>query len=716
MKTTLNLLLAFLLLAGSTGLIVDRAAALPVTGSSHVRAQSSNTLTVPAAADARVLAASPTTNHGTVTRLDVDNPGENSYIRFHVSGVTGPVTSAVLRLHVTNGSSNGPSLYPTSSDWTETAINWNNKPAATGGAVANLGSIASGTWVEMDLTTVVTGDGAYDFALLPDSTDGASFYSREGSSPPELVVTYTTGPVPTPTATATATQTVPPADTPTPTNTGVPTATYTPTNTLPPTNTATSTLTPTVTSTPPQTNTPTNTFTPTTASAITTLTLPAEADARVLSGSPNSNYGAVSRLDVDNPGEQSYIRFLVSGVTGAVTSAKLRLYVTNGSSNGPSVYQTSNSWVENTITWNNKPAATSGALANIGAISSGTWAEFDLTSTVTANGSYDFVLLPDSSDGASFYSREASASFRPQLVISFGSGPAPTPTHTATAGPSSTPTNTPTITNTPSGESVVFVGAGDIGNCSSTADDQTALLLDNIPGTVFTIGDNANPSGSTANYNNCFHPTWGRHKNRIHPAVGDNDYNTSNAVPYFAYFGAAAGEPGKGWYSYNLGNWHIVVLNSECSEVGGCDEDSEQGQWLRADLAANPSTCMLAIFHEPLFSSNGGDSDHVDFWEPLYAAGAEIVLSSHRHNYERFAPQTPNGVLDNTRGIRQFIVGTGGDSLSTFGSSTAANSQVRNDKTHGVLKLTLHPTSYEWQFIPIAGQSFTDSGSAQCSP
>ena len=734
MKRILNLLIAVVFLAGSAGFTTSAAYANIITGTSRDAAQASSTITVPAAADARVLSASPTTNHGSVSRLDVDDPGEHSYLRFNVSGVTGPVTSAVLRLYVTNGSSNGPSLYPTSSDWSETTITWNNKPAATGGAAANLGAISSGGWVDLNITTIMTGDGSYDFVLQPDSTDGASFYSREGSSPPQLVVTFNTGPAPTPTNTATPTEFIPPTqtatstNTSTPTETGVPTTTFTPTQTSEPTQTFTPTNTPTVTNTPTRTSTatitstPTSTLAPTTPPAFTTITVPAAADARVLSASPTTNYGTVNRLDVDSPGENSYIRFTVSGVTGAVTNAKLRLYVTNGSSNGPSVYLTSNTWGENTITWNNKPAATSGVLANVGNITSSTWAEFDLTSTVTGNGSYDFAILPDSTDGASFYSREGTASFRPQLVINFGSGPAPTPTNTTTAGPTSTPTflptvaNTPTATNPPSGESVVFVGAGDIADCSRNGDEQTALLLDNIPGTVFTVGDNAYPSGSATNYNNCYNPSWGRHKNRTRPAVGDNEYGTTGASGYFGYFGSAAGPAGKGWYSYNLGNWHIIVLNSECSRVGGCDADSEQGQWLAADLAANPSTCTLAIFHEPLFSSNGGDSDHVDFWEPLYAAGAEIVLSGHRHNYERFAPQTPAGVLDNQRGIRQFIVGTGGSSLSSFGSRVAPNSQVRSASANGVLKLTLHPTSYDWEFIPVAGQTFSDSGSAQCSP
>jgi hypothetical protein len=228
------------------------------------------------------------------------------------------------------------------------------------------------------------------------------------------------------------------------------------------------------------------------------------------------------------------------------------------------------------------------------------------------------------------------------------------------------------------------------------------------------VGDNAYPNGTAAEYNNCYDPTWGRHKARTYPAVGDNEYNSSSvAAGYFGYFGAAAGDPTKGYYSYDLGNWHIIVLNSNCSNVGGCSTSSPQGQWLQADLAANPRTCSLAIFHEPMFSSSGTTSSVRDFWTLLYNAGADIILNGHRHNYERFALQNPDGLADPGRGIREFVVGMGGRSHSSFGS-TAPNSQVRNNTTYGVLKLTLHPTSYDWQFVPVAGQTFTDSGSAPC--
>ena len=478
---------------------------------------------------------------------------------------------------------------------------------------------------------------------------------------------------------------------------------------------------PTDTPTPGPSPTPTSTpipVTPTSTSPVSSLTFTPVADARVLEMNPNANYGTITRLDVDSPGAESYLRFTVSGVGGAVQTATLRLFVTNSSSNGPSVYLTDNTWTETGITWNNRSAPTSGVIADAGALTDNAWVEYNVTAQVNGDGTYNFVLLPDSTDGASFYSREGS--FPPQLVLAFASGPTPTstktptPTNTPTPGPSPTPTTGPTPTNTPPSGGEVFVGAGDIADCSRVQDELTAQLLDNIPGTVFTVGDNAYPDGTTANFNNCYEPTWGRHKARTHPAVGDNEYDTPGASGYYNYFGAAAGDPDKGYYSYDVGAWHIIVLNSNCSEIGGCDPNSAQGEWLQADLAANPSACILAIHHEPLFSSKGGDSDLQDFWDPLYAAGADIVLSGHRHNYERFAQQNPDGAADPGRGIRQFVVGTGGSSLSSFSSSIAPNSEIRNDKTNGVLKLTLHPDRYDWVFIPIAGQTFTDSGTTLC--
>src|SRR5712692_32748 len=266
----------------------------------------------------------------------------------------------------------------------------------------------------------------------------------------------------------------------------------------------------------------------------------------------------------------------------------------------------------------------------------------------------------------------------------------------------------------------VLVGAGDIADCTSSntqgplaGAQQTANLLGNIAGTVFAVGDLAYTDGSDGNFAKCYDPTWGRHRTRTIPVTGNHEYLFPNAADYFNYWGAVAGDPTKGYYSLDLGTWHVVVLNSNCSIIGGCSVGSPQEKWLNADLAAHPTSCSLALWHCPLFSSTANTCSAMKpLFQDLYNAKADLVLSGHAHNYERFAPQNPSGVSD-PNGIRQFVVGTGGSSQQGFGT-IAANSEVRNGTTFGVLKLTLHPTSYDWVFVPVAGQTFTDSGSASC--
>ena len=260
-----------------------------------------------------------------------------------------------------------------------------------------------------------------------------------------------------------------------------------------------------------------------------------------------------------------------------------------------------------------------------------------------------------------------------------------------------------------------LVGAGDIGSCNWDRDQATATLLDNIPGTVFTAGDNAYPSGTFAQFQNCYGPTWGRHYARTRPSVGNHDYRTSGASGYYRYFGAAAGPSGQGYYSYNLGDWHIVVLNSMCQTIGGCSARSPQAQWLRGDLAANPRRCTLAYWHHPVFTSgeHGNDPRMRPTFQILYDNNADLVINGHDHDYERFAPQTPSGTADPARGIREIVVGTGGAKLRPF-ATIRPNSEKRNANTWGVIKLTLTANSYSWQFVPVAGQTFTDSGTTNC--
>jgi hypothetical protein len=263
---------------------------------------------------------------------------------------------------------------------------------------------------------------------------------------------------------------------------------------------------------------------------------------------------------------------------------------------------------------------------------------------------------------------------------------------------------------------VVLIGAGDIADCSNLAGaEATAKLLEANPGTVMALGDLAYPEGTAENFK-CYDKTWGRVKDRTRPAVGNHEFHSIGATYYFQYFGVAAGDPKTGYYSYDLGSWHIVVLNSECKEIGGCEAGSPEEKWLRADLAAHPAGCTLAYFHKPRFSSglnHGNDPEVGAFWQALYDYNAELILNGHDHDYERFAPQDPNGNADPKRGIREFVVGTGGKNHREFGVQKS-NSEVRNNDTFGVLKLTLKATGYDWKFIPEAGKTFTDSGSGSC--
>lgn len=261
--------------------------------------------------------------------------------------------------------------------------------------------------------------------------------------------------------------------------------------------------------------------------------------------------------------------------------------------------------------------------------------------------------------------------------------------------------------------SVVFIGAGDIANCDLINGARaTASLLDGLEGTVFTLGDHAYPRGTDGEFRKCYEPTWGRHKARTRPTLGNHDYLTGRGRPYFEYFGEAAGPKRRGYYSFDLGAWHILSLNSVEPAI-----KSAQMSWLRDDLAAHPTDCTLAYWHVPVFSSgpHGNDPAMRDVWKVLYDAGTDLVLNGHDHLYERFAPQDDKGKADPDRGIREFIVGTGGGGVYKMGP-VAKNSEVRDNTAYGILKLTLSPGRYAWEFVPAAGGRFHDSGTATCTP
>ena len=262
----------------------------------------------------------------------------------------------------------------------------------------------------------------------------------------------------------------------------------------------------------------------------------------------------------------------------------------------------------------------------------------------------------------------------------------------------------------PQAVDAILAGAGDIARCPDLVAAETAKLLDAIPGTVFTSGDNVYPYGSADLYQNCYAPTWGRHLWRTYATPGNHDWDSGASASYLAYFGPAAAPNGLTYYTYSLGSWDVIAMNSNIAMTAG----SAQYEWLRGVLAASTKQCVMAIWHHPLFTSsiNGNSTWVRDAWRVLYQYGVDIVVNGHDHVYERFAPQDPNGA-PSSRGIREFVIGTGGDTLYDR-KTYPANSEVFENKTFGVLKLTLKSGSYDWEFVPIAGQSFRDAGSGQC--
>lgn len=291
---------------------------------------------------------------------------------------------------------------------------------------------------------------------------------------------------------------------------------------------------------------------------------------------------------------------------------------------------------------------------------------------------------------------------------------------TATVKPTATETATPAPSPTPT--PMVLIGAGDIGFCGDEpehfGDQKTADLIGQLiqqspNATIFTAGDTVYGGGTMAELKECFQPNWGQYKARIRPAPGNHDYMSGEGSPYFTYFGAAAGDPSKGYYSYDLGDWHIVVLNSNCDNIA-CGEESAQVRWLREDLQQSGRQCTLAYWHHPLYSSGiaGGSATVLPFWRAVTELGVDVVVNGHDHDYERFAPMDAAGQASPT-GTRAFVVGTGGAVLRDWGT-VKANSEVRYSFNYGVIQFKLYPGRYEWQFFPTNDQSMTDMGEGSC--
>jgi PKD repeat protein len=430
----------------------------------------------------------------------------------------------------------------------------------------------------------------------------------------------------------------------------------------------------------------------TAAASTTALAFNPIADARVEEANPSVNYGTLTRLGTDGDAGlriESYLRFFVSGISGTVQSATLRLYaVSDPTGDGPAVYSAGNEWSEIGINWNNRPGPTGAATADLGAVAVNTWVELDVTPLVTGNGPVSFVLAQTGTDGVTFYSRQGV--YKPELVVQTIADPVVMAAGDIACKPGS----------------VVTAAA-----CHHQATSDL-LLAEPALTKVLALGDQQYEDGLYSEYtgSDAYDGTWGRLKALTAPVPGNHDYHLSDASGYFDYFGAAAGERGKGYYSFDLGGWHLVALNSELA----ADGMTAQEQWLRSDLASVKRNCVLAYWHRPRFSSgyHGPFAGVAPLWNALYDARADVVLNGHDHDYERFSPQNRDAQPD-PEGIREFVVGTGGAYHEPLGS-TAANSEIRDDTTFGALKLTLHGSGYDWQFVPEDGGTFSDAGSAAC--
>jgi hypothetical protein len=446
------------------------------------------------------------------------------------------------------------------------------------------------------------------------------------------------------------------------------------------------------------------------------LAIPASEDTYVNTGQPEEINGLEDVMEIENDppeNKQGLVRFEVPEIPGGETIdlVTLRLLVVANSDDTLSLHLVGGDWNQAETTGANAPPVGEQVATIPPGAAEGSPVDVDLTTVVQAPGRYDFYIVSPGDDSAEFATIEGGTN-PPLLLVDYANPNAGAPAaETPTGGE-------PAIQL--SGEPVVLAGAGDIADCGIDGDTITADLLQQVitesPETVvFTTGDNVYSDGTTEEFGSCYAETWGRFKDRTRPSPGNHDYNTDDASGYFAYFGEAAGTPGEGYYSYEAGDWQVIVLNSNCGDIGGCDQGSPQEQWLRDELSSSDAQCTLAYWHHPLFSSgdHGSDPSTQALFQALHDDGAELVVNGHDHNYERFAPQGPDGVHDPVGGVRQFVVGTGGTGTRSF-DAIAANSEARFTDGFGVLQLSLYADGYEWEFRAGDGAEFNDVGIEAC--
>lgn len=482
----------------------------------------------------------------------------------------------------------------------------------------------------------------------------------------------------------------------------------------------------------------------------TTTALRATADAWVDEDRRNKNYGGTSTLRVLDQMRLSYMRFKVPALPAGeqVVGATLRLSAKSASNCtlGVEILQAaSNTWGESAITWTNQPGVTGGVLASA-TWSTGGYKEFDVTAAIIGQGPVSFAIRHaqgcDPTGEAVFSSREAGSN-RPELLVETGSSePAPKPSCgdgidndgdgriDFPADPGCTSATDTDETDAPTTGTKTLAAAGDIVCGPLTAgyggsdptECQHRATADLLSGAdaVVPLGDLQYPDGTLGDFNQAYDPSWGRHAARTYPVPGNHEYHTPGARGYFDYWsskGRPTGVAGNGYYSFDLGSWHVIALNTSagCTSGPPCAEGSPQNNWLETDLANTTENCIVAYWHAPLFSSgvHGDSLNGKPFWIDLYAAGADLVLNGHEHNYQRYAKQTPTGQKA-SNGIRQFVVGTGGRQLTDLGAPDPTL-EVGNDTDFGVLKLTLESNSYSWRYVRVGGAVLDSGGPVACN-
>ena len=709
------------------------------------------TVTISPSADSYVESDLPSTNFGSSAVLKNNTtPDTRAYLKFNLAGISGTVTKATFRAYTQTSSGSGYELHGVADNsWVEPGLTYSNRPAV-GGTIGSAVNFTANTWTSVDASTYVKAAGVYSFEMNGTSDESQAVLKQGGRQPGaarDRVHAGSGGGI----AQRRWQETVrrrrsglrsrrnsrSRRSTPRPSRLRAPASPsahrragrvrHSPVASEPPPPRQAQTASrrrpnwwpmrrpaayQVSASTSGVSSAVTFSLTNTPAAPPSTPTAVDIADSYVRSDVPAGNFGSATVLiGRTSPEIDSYVKFDVSGLSGAPLKAVLRLWAETTGTTTYKVYQVADSsWTESGLVFTNKPAF--GALAaTSGPTTAGTWMDLDVTGAVAGNGLITLGFTTGSTAGKNFGSRE-DAAHAPQLLLTAEPPQSGDPVVVAAGDIACSPA-----------DANYNGGAGTATACHEKATSDLVLSLN--PLVVITLGDEQYNSGKLTDFLTSYDPTWGRFKDITHPAIGNHEFGQTGASGYFNYFGdnATPLEPGcrsncKAWYSYTVGNWRIITLNTECTtNNNNCAAGSEQDLWLQSELASANAAgqCKLVTSHHPKWSSSSFAATDIDqLVTDMYAGHTDIYLTGHMHGYERFAPQDPAGQLDTANGITEIISGAGGAFFTGF-LAIQPNSVVHNNDTYGVLKLVLHPHSADYHFVrdPTSGL-FSDSGSVTC--